>query len=122
MTLDVYRLQHAPALVVIESDGYVANLFTNTSPVGVNAQTMPPHRPQSWPLGRDQLVEGARRDPPTTATSEGIQDDFYYGWPQTFDALFWSTAPDGSGPGIAQLKPVASGQTFRLYGISPGNQ
>lgn len=121
LTPDVYRLQHAPALAVIEIDGYVANLFTNTSPVSVNARTMPPHRPQAWPLSRNRLVEGARHDPPTTGTADGIQDDFYHGWPQTFDALFWFTAPGGPGPGGAQLKPVASKEMFRLYAISPGD-
>ncbi|MGK7754170.1 MULTISPECIES: hypothetical protein [unclassified Roseovarius] len=121
LTRDVYRLQHAPALVVIETDGYVANLFTNTSPVGVNARTMPPHRPQAWPLDRNQLVHGARHDPPTTATSDGIQDDFYHGWPQKFDALLWFTEPGGPGPGFPQLNLVASNKMFRLFEIPSGD-
>lgn len=119
LTPFVYRLQHAPALVVIERDGYVANLFTNTSPVGVNAHTMPPHRPQAWPLSRDLLLVGARHDPPTTATANGIQDDYHHGWPQTFDALLWFKAPGGLGPGGAHLNPVAGNEMFGLYTISP---
>jgi hypothetical protein len=118
LTPVVYRLLHAPAFVVIETDGYVANLFTNTSPVGVNARTMPPHRPQAWPLSRERLLDGARQDPPTTATANGIQDDFHHGWPMTFDAVFWFVAPGGSGPGGARLDPVVENEMFRVYAIS----
>lgn len=121
MTPFVYRLNHAPAFAVIEKDGYVANLFTNTSPVGVSERAMPLHRPQGWPLSRQALLEGMDRDPPRASSTNGIQDDYYYGWPQTFDGLFWFTEPGSETLPDAYLTKITDNGMFRLYVIPSGD-
>lgn len=121
LTSMVIHLNHAPAFAVIEADGYVANLFTNTSPVGVSALAMPLHQPQAWPLSRERLLEGARLAPLKWAETNGSANNYnyYHGWPRTFDALFWFTEPGGAALDSAYLKQIAGDDFFRLYAILP---
>ncbi|WP_306132798.1 hypothetical protein [Roseivivax marinus] len=118
----VYRMNHAPAFAVIEADGYVANLFTNTSPVGVTERAQPLHRPQAWPLSAEELAEGARRAPSTSEAPNGIHDDYFHGWPRTFDALVWFTTPGGTLPDETHLREIERHETFRLYAVARGTE
>ncbi|MCG3268813.1 hypothetical protein [Yoonia sp. I 8.24] len=115
----VNRLNHAPALVIIEADGYVANLFSNTSPVGVSALAMPLHLPQAWPLSSDRLSASANLNPPTKAAESGFTLDYYHGWPQTFEALFWFAESDSPKPEGLHLTPIVENENFILYTVSP---
>lgn len=117
----VFRLNHAPSFAVIEVDGYVPNLFTNTSPVAVSASALPLHRPQAWPLSRNLLERGAQLDPPTVRSADGIQRDYYHGWPTTFDALLWFTTSEGTPLESDNLTLISASEGFRLYAITRGS-
>lgn len=113
----VVRFVHLPALSVIEADGYVVNLFTNTSPVAVTEKIAPFHRPQAWPLTREKLLIGADLAVPLGSARNGIQEDYFHGWPSTFDALFWFSPPAVPSLENPHLRLVVQGSNFQLYTI-----
>lgn len=110
-------LLHTASLVVIEVDGYVPTLFTNTSPVAVSSVAAPIHRPQAVPVTAGDLIEGQSDRRPALVFENG-QDDYFHGWPFTFDALLWLSAEGAPAPRTKHLSQIVRGGGFRLYSIA----
>lgn len=107
---------HGASLAVIEADGYVPNLFTNISAVGVTDKMRALHMPQGKPL----LVEtlSAHRLTPLPAPENGRWSEaYYYSWPDNYSHLIFFRTGEDAQADLPGLKEIASGPDFVLYEI-----
>ena len=112
---------HAVSLAAIEADGYVPNLFTNISAVGVK----PPYRAHHFPQGKPQPVEVLRavaRKALPPAENGRWSETYYYGWPAHFTHLLYVRTPSEPGADFPGMHMVASGPDYVLYEITQTEQ
>lgn len=96
---------HSSGMHVIENDGFVTSLFTNTSPVKVRSDYGNLQRPQGFPLLDADLSEHA------------VASTQYSDWRSDFGYLLWMRSVPGQYSQLSGLKILDEHPGFVIYKI-----
>lgn len=96
---------HSNGIHVIENDGFVTSLFTNTSPVKVRPRYSRLQNPQGFPLVDKDLSEGA------------VAPILYKDWKRSFDYLLWMRSVPGQYSQLSGLEILDERPGFVIYKI-----
>lgn len=95
---------HSYGVHVIENDGFITTLFTNTSPVKVNSKYKHLQSPQGFPLLDEDI---------------SVKSKKYKNWRKDFDYLLWMRSEKNQYSSLQNLKIIREKDEFIIYKIQP---
>lgn len=121
-TADNRTFDHSPALLVLENDVYVPNLFTapGRQPLSVTPAYAETDVPSATPMRLDRLIVGSHPDSSEELYRTRRYDDYSYkwaDWPSRFDYLLMLEFKGSGNPLPALLTPHHKGSFFTIYRI-----
>ena len=112
---------YLPSYSVIETNAFVPNLFTNSSPVSVKSEWLSIQSPGAFAITPDQFRLGGQHD--FKEISNGIVPPaFYGGWPENFTHVFFLRENSEDELEHERLCPMSSEAHFALYRINAAGE
>lgn len=111
---------HMAALAVIDRAAFFPYMFTGWTTIDVTPRNEAVSQRQAVPMTPEELIESA--DPEQAKALETRPNflgerPYWRNWPETFDFVLWMDFSRARKPELKQLRRLASGSFFDIYGV-----